>query len=378
MKNLLIIALSAISTITIAQKKDTIETQEVLIAGAKIETKKQNIVQHISTMSAAAIKAAHSANTAELIQRSGEVFVQKSQTGGGSPIIRGFESSRVLLMLDGVRMNNAIYRAGHLQNIITVDQNALERVEVVHGPSSALYGSDALGGTIVMQTLQPKLASNKLGFNGSGNAFIKLNTALQEKTMHTDFNLGFKKWAMLTSISSSLYGVLTIGQQQAARYGTWGSNTAYVIPGKYVLDTLMQNANSSKVYEAGYSQLNFMQKILYQGSEHTSHTLNLQHSNSSNINRLDRLSESTYAGGPKTFAQWYYGPQLRNMISYNFKHNDAGKYLNKINAIIARQHIEESRHDRKFLNQNMNHRTEKINVTSVDINGSILIHLNIT
>ena len=54
-------------------------------------------------------------NTADAIIQSGKLFVQKSQQGGGSPVIRGFEASRILTVVDGVRMNNAIYRAGHLQ-----------------------------------------------------------------------------------------------------------------------------------------------------------------------------------------------------------------------------------------------------------------------
>ena len=80
------------------------------------------------------------------------VEVQKSQFGGGSPNIRGFEANKILLTLDGVRLNNAIYRSGHLQNIISIDESVLEDVAVIFGPSSVLYGSDALGGTIHMKT----------------------------------------------------------------------------------------------------------------------------------------------------------------------------------------------------------------------------------
>ena len=57
-------------------------------------------------------------------------FRTKITIGGGSPILRGFEANRVLLVVDGIRMNNAIYRSGHLQNAITVDPNSIERVEL--------------------------------------------------------------------------------------------------------------------------------------------------------------------------------------------------------------------------------------------------------
>ena len=68
-----------------------------------------------------------------MLSATGEVFVQKSQYGGGSPKLRGFAANSVLMVIDGVRMNNAIYRCGNLQNIISVDPNSLEGAEVVGG-----------------------------------------------------------------------------------------------------------------------------------------------------------------------------------------------------------------------------------------------------
>ena len=97
-------------------------------------------------------------NAADLLWSTGSVLVQESQQGGGSPVLRGFEANRVLLVVDGVRMNNAIYRSGHLQNAVTVDPNALQRTEVVLGPHSVMYGSDALGGVIHYQTRRPTLS----------------------------------------------------------------------------------------------------------------------------------------------------------------------------------------------------------------------------
>ena len=86
--------------------------------------------------------------SADLLDHVNGVRVQKSQLGGGSPVIRGLEANRVLLVVDGVRLNNAIYRSGHLQNAITISPLALERTEVVFGPTSVTYGSDALGGVV--------------------------------------------------------------------------------------------------------------------------------------------------------------------------------------------------------------------------------------
>ena len=69
------------------------------------------------------IKVKNPATTADALEKLGGAYVQRSQLGGGSPILRGFEASRVLLVVDGVRLNNAIYRSGHLQNVITLDNS---------------------------------------------------------------------------------------------------------------------------------------------------------------------------------------------------------------------------------------------------------------
>ena len=94
--------------------------------------------------------------SADLLQKEGNIMIQMSQSGGGSPIIRGFEANRVLLVIDGVRLNNAIYRSGHLQNSISISPLTLERVDVVFGPSSVKYGSDALGGVVHYHTQKVK------------------------------------------------------------------------------------------------------------------------------------------------------------------------------------------------------------------------------
>ena len=96
---------------------------------------------------AAKVPAVSVETTGDLLQESGQVHLQQSQQGGISPVLRGFEANRVLLVVDGVRMNNAIYRSGHVQNAGTIDPFAVVRTDVVMGPSSVMYGSDALGGS---------------------------------------------------------------------------------------------------------------------------------------------------------------------------------------------------------------------------------------
>ena len=73
------------------------------------------------------------------------VMVQKTGHGQGSPYIRGFTGLRTLFLIDGIRLNNSTFRDGPNQYWNTVDAFAVQRLELVKGPSSVLYGSDAIG-----------------------------------------------------------------------------------------------------------------------------------------------------------------------------------------------------------------------------------------
>ncbi|MDV7393854.1 TonB-dependent receptor plug domain-containing protein, partial [Arthrospira platensis SPKY1] len=94
-------------------------------------------------------------STADLLRLSDKVFIQKSQQGGGSPMIRGFSANRLLIVVDGVRMNTAIFRSGNLQNVIAIGPYTVEQAEVIMGPGTVVYGSDAMGGVMDFHTLKP-------------------------------------------------------------------------------------------------------------------------------------------------------------------------------------------------------------------------------
>ena len=102
----------------------TVDLREVIVSVNREQTRKINTPQHIVNVPKSFIDYANKQSTADLLGETGHVLVQKSQQGGGSPILRGFEASRILLVVDGIRMNNLIYRSGHLQNCLTVDQFA--------------------------------------------------------------------------------------------------------------------------------------------------------------------------------------------------------------------------------------------------------------
>lgn len=342
---------------------------EIIVSANKIEESKAIVPQQIIQVKAKEIAFLNQSTTADLLQQTGQVAVQKSQAGGGSPVMRGFEANKILLVVDGVRMNNAIYRGGHLQNVITIDQNMLEKVELVFGPGSVVYGSDALGGAIHFYTKKPNFSTtDKMLFKA--NVYSKFATAAQEHTQHFNFNIGFKKVAFLSSVTFSNFGDLQQGANRNDAYPSFGTRPFY--QGRINnTDVMLPNDNNNIQKSSGYQQYDFLQKITFKPNSKTEHGINLQYSTSSNINRYDRLTE--YAGTDLKFAQWYYGPQKRLLTAYHFALKADKKLLNNLNITASYQAIEESRISRRFKSNNLDSRIENINVFALNADASFQI-----
>lgn len=304
------------------------------------------------------------ANTADILINTGSVFVQKSQQGGGSPVIRGFEASRVLLMVDGVRMNNAIYRSGHLQNIITIDNMVLDRMEVLYGPSSTLYGSDALGGVVSMYTRNPTL-SKKSTTQITGSTTARYSSAMEEARGNFILNIGGKKWGSLTSVTYGSFGDMRQGSKRLAAYPNFGLKD-FIVQRSGNTDIIVANPDPNKQSPSGYKQVDITQKFLYQQSANVQHIFNFQFSNTNDLPRYDRLTEKT--GANPVFAEWYYGPQLRNLAAYNLNITKMNGFFQDMKITTSYQDLEESRITRRFNNNNnRDTRVERINVFGANI-----------
>lgn len=344
----------------LAQQSDTL--QEIVISANKFAEKKKNVAQQILVLTGKNISRQSPANSADLLQQSGQVFVQRSQQGGGSPVLRGFEASRVLMMIDGVRMNNAMYRAGHLQNVITIDPNMLERVEVMYGPASTMYGSDALGGVMHFYTRQPVTADSGRSVL-HGNAAVRYATANNGITAHASLQAGFKRWGSLTGVSISSFGDLLQGSRRSDRYPDFGKLPMYAVRNNNK-DTFAINSNPDRQRGSGYRQQDFFQKILFTPNSRFRHLLNLQVSTAAHIPRYDRLSR--IKNNLPEFAEWYYG-QHRSMAAYTLTGRLPGSFFSQLQAGVNYQYIQESRHERKYKKAVRENRVEKMDVMGFNI-----------
>lgn len=296
---------------------------------------------------------------ADLLGISGKVYIQKSQQGGGSPLMRGFASNRLLYAVDGVRMNTAIFRSGNLQNVINLDPFVMENTEVIFGPSSVIYGSDAIGGVMSFQTLAPSFSSSD-EMQLQGKAVLRHATANQEKTGHFDLNIGGKKWASLSSISHWDYDHLRQGKHGPSDY----LKPVYVrrIQGQ---DSVLQQSDPLLQIPSAYSQLNLMQKFRFQPNKFWDFSYSFHYSATSPYGRYDR--HNRLRSGLPRYGTWDYGPQKWQMQLLQISHQSAHQLYDELAIRLAQQAFEESRRSRHLFSDERSDNLEAVLAYSLNI-----------
>lgn len=337
-----------------------ISLNEVVISANRWEQENREVPLRIEKVSQRDVLFLNPQTSADLIGASGYAYIQKSQLAGGSPILRGFATNRVLLVVDGIRMNNAIFRTGNLQNVISIDALSVQNNEILFGPGAVMYGSDAIGGVMDFHTLEPIFSeTGKNTFTGS--ALARVSSANFEKTGHLDFNIGLNKWAFRTSLTFSDYDDLKAGKH----------GNAYFLRPVYQKsvdgrDTIIENPDPQKQVYSGYSQANVLQRIKFRPSSKFNLDYGFYYSETSDAPRYDRLY-LTNDEGQLANAEWYYGPQKWMMNRLTINLNGYSSLFDDARIEMAHQLYQESRHDRKFNNARLRNQYEKVNAYSLNL-----------
>lgn len=335
---------------------------EVVISFNKWEQHLNEVPNKITKINRSFIQLQQPQTTADLLAQSGGVFIQKSQLGGGSPMIRGFATNRVLMVADGVRMNNAIYRSGNIQNILSVDPLSLETAEVIFGPGSLIYGSDAIGGVMDFHTLEPRFSgTDQLLVKGA--AQVRYSSANQENTLHADWNIAGKKLSWLSSLTYSKFDDL--------RMGVHGGQDSYFRP-EYVIrrndkDTILQNDDPRTQRFSGYEQWNLLQKLRYRINDQLHLQYSFTYGGTGDAPRYDRLIQ--YRSGQLRFAEWYYGPMLWRMHAVHLMASRPTALYNELRVTAGYQNYAESRIDRTRNRSARNRQEEQVNAISANIDA---------
>jgi len=258
--------------------------------------------------------------TAEALREETGIFVQKTSHGGGSAKIRGFDSNQILLLVDGIRLNNSTYRLGNHPYLTTVDAAMLENLEVVRGPTSVLYGSDAMGGTINARTHQVGFSRNMaFGYRFLG----RIASADQQQTGRAGISFSSPFLTFTGGFTAQNFGDLRRG-----------ANSSHSV--------LENSTNGIIQTPTGFSSRDLDAKLRCRLSDKHYLTLAGQMTRRGNIPRYDKYETSDYY-------RWLYTPQDRDLLYLRYQYLAVSPWLNSLEVTLSRQLQREGREIQKSI-----------------------------
>ncbi|MEX2235417.1 MAG: TonB-dependent receptor, partial [Cyclobacteriaceae bacterium] len=246
----------------------------ITVTAKRFETNQNDISEGVTIVNSQELQQTIPRSTPEALIGSAGVWVQKTNHGGGSPVIRGLVGNQILLMVDGIRMNNATYRYGPNQYLATIDPGLIERIELIRGNGSVLYGSDAIGGVVQVISRTPHFRSDENNFHGRITG--KWMSGAMEKSGRAEGQWNGERIAALAGFSIRDFGNIVGG-------GSLGT-----------LDP------------TGYNEFAGDGKILFKTGTTGVLTAAWQHHQQNNVPRYDQVEQ----GGYSLYA---FDPQIRQL-----------------------------------------------------------------
>jgi len=316
-------------------------SEEITITASKIEKNVYDVPNPVNLINEDQITKRNAKTSSEALREEPGVFVQKTNHGGGSAIIRGLSSNQILLLVDGIRLNNSTYRLGNHQYLTTVDYNCLDRIEIVRGPASVMYGSDALGGIINLITQRPstKKMGDELDYNF--RFYGRSASADDEKTARAEFSIYNKNIALLLGISYKNFGDLRRGPNSSHPEIENSTNGLYQSP-------------------SGFSQNDFDAKFFYKPDDNQELIFAFQMTRQKDVPRYDKYENNDYM-------TWIYTPQNRYLTYIAYKKQSLNKYINSINFTLSYHRQEEGREIQKKSYTDFRKEIDKVGTLGLNI-----------
>ena len=287
----------------------------------------------ISYLSEKNIRVNISRSMAEAMSTTAGVWLQKTNHGGGSPFIRGLTGNYTLLLVDGIRLNNSTFRYGPNQYFNTISPFTVNAVEVLRGAGSTLYGSDAIGGTININTISPSFEKDKKIYGSVGGQFMSHG---MEYTGNVELGGNLKKFAYILNGSIREFGDLQAG-----------GDLGYERP-------------------SGYSEKDFLFKGLLRISENRKLTLNYQWLRQDSVPRYDQVAQ-------KDYKYYNFTLQQRQLAYARFEQEWFDSPFKNFQLTASFQQSNEERDTRK--NDSPINKNERDDVSTLGLNASLNVVL---
>ena len=335
---MLFLALTLSKPLHAQLQTDTLKIKEVMVTAAPALLLPQySLPGSVGKVNRELINSTWSRTGAEALENATGVWLQKTNHGGGAPIIRGLTGNQVLLTLDGVRLNNSIYRYGPNQYLSQINPSWIDHIDVKRGSGSVEYGSDALGGVVNIHSGSPL-------YTDESQLLINLGT-----TLGTHYRL--KNY---TEISASGDVILT-SPDFYVKAGYTRSSFGNLISGSpevtQVASGYLENAGNFK----------YAHKI----NENNAITIAWFRDIQKEVGRTDKMTGK--------YDEYFFDPQIMDLGYIRWSISDHDKYFEKIEATLSYNKVEENRRIREANSFMQNNESDLVNT----LGAKVLIVLNI-
>lgn len=286
----------------------------IVITATRNEAKAFEVVSPVTVVTEEEIARKSGAGLPDALRGETGVFVQQTTAGQGAPIIRGLIGSSVLMLVDGMRLNNAFFRPAPNQFYALVDPWNVERLEVVRGPGSALYGSDAMGGVINVVTPTPRFGGADWQWRpGWTGRYASAEEALMSRYALAG---GREDLSMTTGLT-----LQTLGDRKAGGNGGRQSPSGYDV----------YSGDAKLVFDMGAGEV----------------TLSTQYLRQPETPRFDELVAGFGQARPSS-SEFLFEPNDRLFLHGSYRHARALGLLDGFEAHLAFQDINDDRRQRDF------------------------------
>lgn len=308
--------------------------EEITITGTRSERDSFQTPNAISVVTSEDISKKSLGTTPDMLRGVPGVMVQKTTAGQGSPYVRGLTGYQTLIMVDGVRLNNATFRSGPNQYLATVDPSQIKKIEVMRGYGSTLYGSSAIGGVINVFTKTP-LDSVK-GFSIRPYLSTKYSSADSGKLGRIGINGAYKNFSFIAGGTYKDVGDLKPGKGYDIQ-----------LPTKKFLLTSQKNPTIPKgawlvdvEKPTGWEERNGDITLNYRISDGQNIKVAYQAVRQSNVPRYDRYAT-------KDFSTLLFNPQNRDLAYLNYSAMETIPYIDNLQATLSYQRQNEGQKQQK-------------------------------
>lgn len=212
------------SSLTIQLQPVTLRIPNTTVTAARKAQSRLSSHHAVGVVDESALSRQGPGSTADVLQGAPGVAVQKTTPGHGTPIVRGLIGKNILVLYNGIRLNPPTLRPGGNQTMSTIGSDGLDRIEILRGPASALYGSEAVGGVVQMIRRPPQTTEHT---EWTSEASFRARSADLSARAHAGLRGASQRASVAAGFSAATYGDLAPGgngpSQRPTAYNEWSA-----------------------------------------------------------------------------------------------------------------------------------------------------------